>query len=109
MIQRAAVSALLCLMLFARGASAHPMHHERSLALPVQPPTLQQILDGLVVSGPPIDASAPLDVDLWTNSTAAITAQLVVSNTSDSQGVLLRIYDPGNASNKAFARPHSVR
>src|SRR5262245_56239210 len=78
MMQRAGVIALLSFVLFARIAGAHSMHCDG----PAQPqstptPSLQQILDGLVVSGPGIDAGAPIDTELFLNSAAAMTAQLV--------------------------------
>jgi len=107
MIQRAAFSALLCLTLLANPAAAHSMRFDTPTTPITQPPSLQQILDGLVVSGPAIDASAPLDVQLWTNSTAAITAQLVVDYSPKS--IFFGMYDPDNSGNHAFLLPDGVK
>ena len=109
MIQRAAVAALSCLVLLAHGASAHAIPCDNSAQQPSQSQTLQQILDGLVVSGPGIDASAPLNIELWTNSTAAVTVQLVVDNTSKSQSVFFGMYDPDNVGNHAFILPDGLK
>jgi len=108
MIQRAAASALLCLLLLARGASAHAIKCDHPSQPTSQPQTLQQILDGLVVSGPGIDASAPLNIELWTNSAGPMTAQVVVDKTSKSQSVSFGMYDPDNVGNHAFLLPSGV-
>ena len=77
-MQRAAVSLVLGLAFFAQVASAHStIKCDGPATLTGLAPSLQQILDGLVVSGPPIDASAPINVELWQNSSGAMTAQLV--------------------------------
>lgn len=108
MFQRATVSALLCLVLVARGASAHAIHCDDPTTPPSQPQTLQQILDGLVVSGPGIDASAPLNIELWSNSAGPLTAQVVLDNTSKSQSISFGMYDPDNPGNHAFLLPNGV-
>jgi hypothetical protein len=108
MIQRAAVSTLFCVCFFASVAAAHPMRQfGRPSTQSTTPPTLQQILDNLVVSGPPIDAGAPTGTDLWTNSAASMTVQLVVDYTGN-QGVRSGLYDPDNVSNPGYVLPNGI-
>jgi hypothetical protein len=100
MIQRAAISAVVCLALLARVAVAHPMDWGRRSAPTAPAPTLQQILDGLVVSGPPIDASAPINVELWQNSSGPMTAQVVLDFTS--KRIKFGMYDPDHVDDPVF-------
>jgi hypothetical protein len=102
MIQRAAVAAVLCLALFASVADAHSMNCNKPSVVPTgAAPTLQQILDGLVVSGPPIDASAPVNVELWQNSAAPMTAQIALDFTPEHEGLWFGMYDAAQGT-KAF-------
>ena len=59
---------------------------------------LQDILDGLVVSGPPIDASAPSPFELFFAGSTGITAQ-IITTTGVGDGMLFGLYpgdDPTN-------------
>ncbi|HTO09037.1 MAG TPA: hypothetical protein VMR86_18450 [Myxococcota bacterium] len=56
-------------------------------------PTLQQILDGLVVSGPAINANNSSGIQLWDNTSGPMTAQIVADFTGKSQAVKFGIYD----------------
>ena len=96
MAHRAFVSALVCLVAAAQMASAAPMSQRK----PVTPqgsttPTLQQILNGLVVSGPAIDANASQNIQLWDNTSGPMTAQIVADFTG-KPSVKFGIYDPQN-------------
>ena len=102
-MQRAAISLILGLAFFAQVASAHStLKCVGPAPVAESAPSLQQILDGLVVSGPPIDANAPIDVELWQNSSGAMTAQLVANYTPDSEGTWFGMYDPDHVNNPAF-------
>lgn len=102
MIQRAAISMVLGLAFFAQVAAAHSTLKCDGPTTPTGPaPSLQQILDGLVVSGPPIDANAPINVELWQNSAGPMTVQLVADYTGKWQAIIPGMYDPDNM-HKAF-------
>jgi hypothetical protein len=89
-------------VLLAGFASAHPMHGQRARASATGlAPTLQQILDGLVVSGPPIDAGAPIDTELWQNTSPSMTAQVVADNVPE-QDIRFGLYDPDQVDKPAF-------
>jgi len=106
MIQRAAVSVVLGLVLFAQVASAHSTLKCDGPSTPTGPaPSLQQILDGLVVAGPAIDANAPIDVELWQNSAGPMTVQLVADYTGKWQGVIPGMYDPDTLKKAFFHIP----
>jgi hypothetical protein len=93
-MQRAAVLAFVALLVSANVAWAHRMNCDPPQAPQSTAPTLQQILDGLVVSGPAINANAPLPIELWTNSAGPLTAQVVVNYTPESDSTYFGIYDP---------------
>src|SRR5262249_37716113 len=60
------------------------------------------------VSGPPIDASAPISSEVFSNSAAAMTVQLVADYTEKGQGVRFGMYDPDNVDNPAFILANGV-
>src|SRR5215831_8431372 len=78
MSQRAFVSAFVCLAAVAQIATAAQMSPRAPVTVQGSTtPTLQQILDGLVVSGPAINANAPSNVQLWDNTSGPVSAQVV--------------------------------
>ena len=97
-------------MLFAQIASAHStIRCDGPTATPTSTaPSLQQILDGLVVSGPGINANAPLNVELWQNSSGPMTAQLVVDNTPKLDGSWFGMYD-ADKTTKAFLLSNIIK
>lgn len=102
MIQRAFTSAFVCLVAVAQVASAAAT----STRAPVTvqggtTPTLQQILDGLVVSGPAINANTPTPVQLWDNTSGPVSAQIVADFTG-KQSVKFGIYDPDQPNKGAL-------
>lgn len=76
-MQRAVISTILGLCLLAQGAAAQ---------------TLQDILNGLVVSGPAIDANAPAPIEAWNRGAGPLNAQLVGDFTPTSD-INFGIYD----------------
>ena len=94
--------ALLCFALLAQFAGAHPMIKRGPHGKPGSPPSLQQILDGLVVSGPPIDASAPSNIELWDNTSGPMTANIVVDNAGPSNSIKFGMYPAGDSGNHVF-------
>lgn len=119
MIQRTLVSALVCVAVFcAQSAGAHSLrphwsgsqHHDdkhegkcdHGGTCTDDGPALQQILDGLVVSGPGIDANDATGIELWDNSVGPMTAQLVADYTGKSQLVLFGMYPDGDPRNRVF-------
>jgi len=78
----------------------HGSSHSHPSGTPT--PTLQQILDGLVVSGPAIDANAPSGVDLWDNTSGPMTAQVVVDFTGAKQTLFFGMYAADDPKNRAF-------
>ena len=98
---RRLLPALVCFALLAHGAAAH-LISKPPCATPNTPsPTLQQILDGLVVSGPAIDAGAPQSIELWDNASGPMTANVVVNYTG-SDAIRFGMYPDGDPSNHAF-------
>lgn len=103
MIQRALLPALVCLLVVAPTALAHPTSQPKPTpSEPVPAPTLQQILDGLVVSGPAIDAGAPQNIQLWQNAAGPMTATFVVDYTPRADGIWFGMYDADDPGNPAF-------
>lgn len=102
MIKCAAFSAFVCLALLAGDAGAHPTG-TTTVPAPTGPaPTLQQILDGLVVSGPAIDANAPQNIELWQNASGPMTANFVLDFTPREDGIWFGMYDADHPGNPAF-------
>jgi len=86
---RRILSLAVCLASLSARASADPL-------------SLQQILDSLVVSGPPIDAGAPQHIELWDNASGPMTANVVLDFTGRSDAVWMGMYPAGNSANRAF-------
>jgi PEP-CTERM motif-containing protein len=110
MNQRIFLSALVCLALVSGTAMAHPAP-DHSLAKkkpPVVTPsggkavTLQQILDGLIVSGPTIDADQSENVELWQNTSAPLTATIAADMTSKQEKIKFGMFDGSDSANQAF-------
>jgi hypothetical protein len=103
MAQRSFLVALVCLAVIAQTAAGAPLSKRKAVTPQgtTTTPTLQQILNGLVVSGPAIDANAPSNVQLWTNTSGPATAQLVYDNTG-KQSVKFGIYDPDHPGDGQF-------
>jgi hypothetical protein len=103
MAQRAFISALVCLAVIAQTAAGAAIPKRKAVTPQgtTGTPTLQQILDGLVVSGPAIDSNAPSNVQLWTNTSGPATAQVVESFTG-KQSVKFGIYDPDSPGDGSF-------
>lgn len=102
---RFALSIGLAVLLFSSGnASALTISNLSSGAPPVvvDPPSLQELLDDLVVSGPPIDANAASGAQLFNYSESPVTTQLVFSFGDVGERLAFGIYDAGNPNNKAF-------
>ncbi len=59
--------------------------------------SLQDILDDLVVSGPPIDASAPSPFELFVAGSTGITAQIITA----TEDLFFGIYDGTDPENRA--------
>lgn len=111
MIKRAAIAAVLGLVLFAQVAAAHSTVRCDGPNTPTGPaPSLQTILDGLVVSGPGIDANAPLNIELWQNSAGPMTVQVAVDYSPKSNPVFAGMYDPDSMSTAFFdlSKPSDV-
>jgi hypothetical protein len=105
MIKRAALLGWLCLVLLPLGgrAFAHPMGKNTPPPQPSGPaPTLQQILDGLTVSGPAIDANAPSGAQLFLNSSNPMTATFVADYTSRNDQIWFGMYDADHPGNPAY-------
>jgi hypothetical protein len=103
MTQRAFISAFVCLAAVAQVAAAAGMSARTPVSVQgSSTPTLQQILDGLVVSGPAIDANAPANIQLWDNTSGPMTAQIVADFTGKSQSVKFGIYDPQHPGDGAL-------
>jgi hypothetical protein len=102
MVKRALLSVLVCLALAARTAAAHSTCDAAPPPTPGTAPTLQQILDGLVVSGPPIDANSPANIELWQNASGPMTANFVLDFTPRQDGIWFGMYDADNPGNPAF-------
>jgi hypothetical protein len=103
MIKRTLLTAMVCLLAAARAASAHPTTEcAPPPSEPVPAPTLQQILDGLVVSGPAIDAGAPQNIALWQNAAGPMTATFVADYTPRADGIWFGMYDADHPGNPAF-------
>jgi len=64
-----------------------PNHH------PADAPPLQEILDDLVVSGPPIDANAPSGFESFEPTSSSMLVQLVFSAPDKGQKLSFGIYD----------------
>src|SRR5262245_49603205 len=94
MTKRSFVSVLVCLAVVAQSAAAGPMSARKPVTTQGSSgaPTLQQILDGLVVSGPAISESSAQNIQLWTNTSTPMTAQIVADFTGN-QKVKFGIYD----------------
>ena len=103
-MQRAAISVVLGLAFLAQVASAHSTLQVRRAdhGRPAPAPSLQQILDGLVVSGPPIDANAPINIELWQNSSRADDGADRRRQHAQVEGTSVRHVRPRQRDNKAF-------
>jgi len=114
-INRSILWAVVCLAVsFAQSAEAHSIRphwnwskhsHKDKCCTPDTPssqPTLQQILDGLVVSGPALDANAPSGIELWDNSAGPMTAQIVADYTGKKDRVYFGMYAADDPTNRAF-------
>jgi hypothetical protein len=60
-------------------------------------PSLQDILDDLVVSGPPIEASSPSPFELFVAGSTGITAQIILA----ADDLYFGIYDGDDPTNRA--------
>jgi hypothetical protein len=109
MIQRTLISALVCLAMVAQTAAAHPMKLKPHPVPSSSPESLQQILDGLVVSGPAIDAGAPQNIQLWDNASGPMTANVVVDFTGRSQTAWFGMYPADNPKDRAFLLVDSMK
>ena len=97
---RRLLPALVCFTLLADGAAAHLMSKPPCATPNAPSPTLQQILDGLVVSGPAIDAGAAQSIALWDNASGTMTASVVVNYTGSS-AIRFGMYPDGDSGNHA--------
>jgi hypothetical protein len=103
MTQRAFIAVFVCLAAVAHFASAAQISGRTPVTVQGKgstTPTLQEILDGLVVSGPAINANASQNIQLWDNTSGPMTAQ-VVADFTGKQSVKFGIYDPDNSSKGA--------
>jgi hypothetical protein len=107
MIKRV-LPALVCLVLFAQTAGAHLITKPARCPKPPAAPSLQQILDGLVVSGPAIDAGAPANIDLWDNASGPMSANVVVDYTGRSDALWFGMYPADDSGNHAFLLSDSM-
>lgn len=64
--------------------------------------SLQEILDDLVISGPPIDASAPSPAELFNNSGNPVTTELLFRLPDPGQVIAFGIYDSEDPDNRAY-------
>lgn len=108
MTHRRFLVAALCLAFLAGPAAASSIGRLSPHGSTGSPKTLQQILDGLVVSGPAIDANAPADIELWLNSSGPMTARVVADATPKNR-VTFGIYDPDQPNKPAFLLADFVR
>lgn len=108
-IHRTLSSALVCLALVAQTAAAHPMKPKPCPPPTPSVPSLQQILDGLVVSGPAIDAGAPANIELWENASGPMTANVVLDFTGRSDALWFGMYDADHPGNPAFLLADSMK
>jgi hypothetical protein len=69
---------------------------------PVGDQSLQEILDGLVVSGPPIDASAPSGAELFNYSGNPVTTELLFRLPDPGRVIAFGIYDADDPDNRAY-------
>jgi len=89
---------ILCVGLFASAASAMSTNCDGGEPTPpTAEQNLQDILDDLVVSGPPIDASTPSPFELFVAGSTGITAQVIAS----TDGLVFGIYDGDDPNNYA--------
>jgi len=103
MKQRAFLTALVCLVVVAGPGLALAKGHVKIKPTGGGTPVnLQTILNGLVVSGPPIDAGDPDNIDLWTNSAGPMTAQNGADQTGKSVKVKFGIYDASDPNAQGF-------
>src|SRR5882672_9916627 len=98
---RRLLPALICFTLLAHGAAAHLISKPPCATPNPSSPTLQQILDGLVVSGPAIDAGAAQSIALWDNASGPMSANVVVNYTG-SDAIRFGMYPDGDSGNHAF-------
>ena len=102
MIQRAFLLTFVCLAVVAQSAAAHPMKLKSHPKPSSSAPSLQDILNGLVVSGPPIEVGDAQNIDLWDHTSGPMTAQIVVDNTGRSDAVKFGMYDADKPNHPAF-------
>ncbi|MFI5315921.1 MAG: PEP-CTERM sorting domain-containing protein [Myxococcota bacterium] len=108
MTQRTFRAALVFLVLLAGPAAASSIGKSSPHSAPKPAPTLQQILDGLVVSGPAIDANASQNIELWQNTSSPLTAR-VAANFTGKEKVSFGIYDPDQATKPAYLLRDALR
>jgi hypothetical protein len=93
---RTCVLTALCVALLASPAFAMSKNDCGPKPEPAEP-SLQDILDDLVVSGPPIDASSPSPFELFVAGSTGITAQIILA----ADDLYFGIYDGDDPSNRA--------
>lgn len=69
---------------------------------PVEAPPLQDLLDDLVVSGPPIDANAPSGAQLFNDASSPAVMQIVFKPSAIDERPAFGIYDPENIDDKVY-------
>jgi PEP-CTERM motif len=75
---------------------------------PIEKPSLQEILDDLVVSGPPIDANDPSFAELFTAGDEPVVTQLVFNFLNPGNLFAFGIYDGNDPGNLLWLFPESV-
>jgi len=105
MNQRKFLTALVCFSLISASALAAPISKRKPTTNPqgsTSPATLQQILDGLVVSGPAIEADSSEVVSYWNAAAGPVTSQIVFDQTLKSEKVKLGLFDQSSPTTQAF-------
>jgi len=97
----------LLLASLASVALAHPIPISGSPPEPVEKPSLQEILDDLVVSGPPIDANAPSGIELFESTESPMVVQLVFNFLNPGNLFAFGMYDADDPDNLVWLLPES--
>lgn len=96
---------LLLASLCAGVAFGHPIPTNEGPPTPVEKPSLQEILDDLVVSGPPIDANAPSGIELFQSNGSPMVVQMVFNFLDPGNLFAFGMYDADDPDNLVWLAP----